>query len=1127
MKEFSGHAMRKKYLNLIIILVIILLNHSSLFAKKKSDKEIQTYPYEWSFQQDTEPLQTEVVGNPLDYAGRRIGIDVRNFELPRAYENSYRFACRFPLIDYVSNQPLYMKQWTEDVSERFIEIQKKEGIKVTNYALELLRDTQEFPSMSISENVELLEDFKDMIRSRSFSTSYQNAVSKLVEKYLIAKSLVSKAKENLSPDDLKFFNDNPAYFLIPDGEHMPSLTGDVSTQFEFIEHARKFKYQYMFFAAKIMSEAIYNYWNLTKDMSVSDIYNDQSAYKEPFIYVTNSLRIVIRGVGDDVYTKDADLLIDIGGDDIYQNNAGGCRSSFEEIAVCIDHNGNDTYDSPNDTYVQGFGFLGCGFLADFNGNDIYSAKHFAQGAGVCGVGVLWDESGFDTYDAHAFCQGAGMFGLGMLLDNNGEDIYDCATLGQGGATTLGMGVLSDLDGDDRYYLAIDESKDKLGNLAGYGQGGALSFRNYPWSKKLTAYGGAGLLFDASGNDRYWAKGWCDQGGSYIMSLGALVDQSGNDHYTANTGQGSGIHITNAILIDKEGHDIYEGGFRTGGSGGDRSPGFFIDYAGNDVYRSGTSSYGTGVKPASYSLFIDYQGADTYICDEPENEITFNNWQSFGGVWPGSEPYSCPYAICMDLEGEDDYHVRYHKNNCERSSFGHGIFIDTEWNEGDVIGEITNELKKQKLPELSDKIKESTYYRDITELLSSSAFIRFQAIGKIIRNSADIIPYLTETLKTSENRNVNRDVLEIIHYYIMNNMLDENTEKELISCLDSPDEEVRYVIADDIGMWNIETGENALLNIAVSDTSADVRYAVLRSLVQLESMKGLLIARRLSEKDPSEKVRRIATDYQGVVDDGVDPFPLLSYILQHDSSPSVRVEAAEAFGKLKDDRAVPLLRKASQSFDVYLQRAAGKSLAELGYIEGIDILIKSLSFPSIDAFENYNYNVPNFISMYSGFDLPESERYDQQKWREWFDKNKFQIDIQENLKNLDVYHVLQDSIDQFEQQEKIPFLEKFVASHSNFIKAKKDLAQILNRAAWDMVTAPETSEKYNPKSGVEYAKRAVELDPQLNYIDTLAEAYYQNGDYANALKICNDIIGDNPKDKMFLERKELCEKKLQN
>ena len=1095
-----------------------------LFAKKKQ-VEIEPYPHEWYFQQDTEPLKTEIIGNPLDYAGKRIGMDVRNFELPRAYENSYRFACRFPLIDYVSNRPLYMKQWTEEVSEKFIKLQNEEGIRVTNYALELLRDTEEFPSMKITQNVALFEDFKDMLRSRSFTSEYQMAILNLVENYLIAKSMITNAKESLSPDDLKFFNDNPGYFLIPDGESMPSLTGDVSTQFEFIRHARKFKYQYMFFAAKIMSEAIYNYWNVTKNMQASNIYTNQSAYAEPFIYVTNSLRIVIRGVGNDVYTKDADLLIDIGGDDIYQNNAGGCRSSFEEIAVCIDHNGNDTYDSPDDMYVQGFGFLGCGFLADFNGNDIYSAKHFAQGAGVCGVGVLWDESGRDTYDAHAFCQGAGMFGLGILLDNNGEDFYDCATLGQGGATTLGIGILSDLDGDDRYDLAIDESKDKLGNLAGYGQGGALSFRDYPWNEKLTAYGGAGLLFDASGNDRYWAKGWCDQGGSYIMSLGALVDQSGNDHYTANTGQGSGIHITNAILIDKDGHDIYEGGFRTGGSGGDRSSGFFIDYAGNDIYKSRTSSYGTGVKPMSYSLFIDYKGEDTYICDKPKNDIIFNNWQSFGGVWPESEPYNWPYAICLDLAGEDDYQVRFHANNCERSSFGHGIFVDTEWNGRDVIGDIKIELKSQKLPKLSNRITQSQFFDEIKDVLSPSAFIRFQAIGNLIQYSQDIIPYLTEILQTSENRNVNRDVLEILHYFLVNEELSESSHKELFSLLIASDKEVRYVIADDIGMWNIEAGENALLNIAVADTSADVRYVVLRSLLKFESMKGLIIARRLSEKDPSEKVRRIATAYLGVVEDGVDPFPLLSYILQHDSSPSVRVEAAEVFGKLKDERAVPLLTKASQSFDVYLQRAAGKSLAELGYIEGIDILIKSLSFPSIDAFENYNYNVPNFISMYSGFDLPESKRYDQQKWREWFDENKFQINIQENLKNLDEYNALQDSIVQLEEQEKIQPFEIFLASHQNFIKARKDLAYILNSVAWEMVTAPEGSKKYDLQNGLEYAKRCVELDPQLNYIDTLAESYYLNGDYVNALKICDEIIEDNPNETMFLERKKLCEQKL--
>ncbi len=1119
--------MRKKYLILLLLFVTILVNHSLLQAKKKSNKEIESYPYELYFQQNTEPIKAEIVGNPLDYAGKRIGMDVRNFELPRAYENSYRFACRFPIIDYISNQPLYMKQWAEEVSEKFTKIQTEEGIKVTNYALELLRDTKEFPPMSISEDVELLKDFKDMLRSRSFTPEYRMAVLNLVENYLIAKSMIVKAKENLSPEDLQFFNDNPGYFLIPDGEHMPSLTGDVSTHFEFIEHARKFKYQYMFFAAKIMSAAIYEYWDATKDLNISEIYTESSAHEEPFIYVTNSLRIVIRGTGDDVYTKDADLLIDIGGDDVYQNNAGGCRSSYEEIAVCIDHNGNDKYDSPNDIFVQGFGFLGCGFLADFNGNDIYAAKHFAQGAGVCGVGVLWDESGFDTYDAHAFCQGAGMFGLGMLLDNNGEDLYSCATLGQGGATTLGLGILSDLDGDDKYYLAIDESKDNLGNLPGYGQGGALSFRNYPWIKKLTAYGGAGLLFDASGNDRYWTKGWCDQGGSYIMSLGALVDAKGNDHYTANTGQGSGIHITNAILIDKDGHDIYEGDFRTGGSGGDRSPGFFIDYAGNDIYKSRTSSYGTGVKPMSYSLFIDYQGEDTYICDEPENGVTFNNWDSFGGVWPESEPYNWPFTICMDLAGEDDYQVRFHENNCERSSFGHGIFVDTEWHNGDIIGDIKNELKDQKFPKLSDKIRQSPYFENIKDLLSPSAFIRFQAIGRLIQDSQEIIPYLTEILHISENRNVNRDVLEILHYFLINEELTESSQKELLSLLEAPEEEVRYIIADDIGIWKMDIGENALSNIALSDTSADVRYAVLRSLLKLESMKGLITARKLSEKDVSEKVRRIATVYMGVVNDGVDPFPLLSYILQHDSSPSVRVEAAEVFGKLKDARAVPLLRKASRSFDVYLQRAAGKSLAELGFIEGIEILIKSLSFPSIDAFENYNYNIPNFISMYSGFNLPESERYDQQKWHEWFEKNKFHINIQENLKNLDEYKFLQDSIAQLEQHEKIQPLEIFLASHQDFIKARKDLAHILNSVAWGMITSPEGSEQYDLKNGLEYAKRCVELDPQLNYIDTLAEAYYRKGDYAQALKICNDVIADHPTNKMFLERKKLCEQKLRN
>ena len=133
-----------------------------------------------------------------------------------------------------------------------------------------------------------------------------------------------------------------------------------------------------------------------------------------------------------------------------------------------------------------------------------------------------------------------------------------------------------------------------------------------------------------------------------MSLGVLVDNEGNDHYICGTGQGSGIHVTNAILIDKKGDDVYEGGFRAGGSGGDRSPGFLIDYEGNDTYISSTSSYGTACKPFAFSLLIDYKGNDKYICDRPKGDVLFNDWHSFGGVWPESDPNAWPYAICLDL-----------------------------------------------------------------------------------------------------------------------------------------------------------------------------------------------------------------------------------------------------------------------------------------------------------------------------------------------------------------------------------------------------------------------------------------------------------------------------------------------
>ncbi|MDQ7780133.1 MAG: hypothetical protein RDV41_10550, partial [Planctomycetota bacterium] len=643
------------------------------------------------FESDPSPVVSRVSGNPLDYAGARLGIDVRNFELPRSYETGYRFACRFPIIDFVSNQPLFMKQWTEDSAGRISLRHRDAGMLVVNDCLEILRGTADFPQCDTLKDADAAKDFNAGLAKSGFTEKYGTELGRLCADMLLASRLVTEARKDLTDDDVKFFDANPGYFVAPDGKKMPELTGDVGSFFKFIERARRVRFEYIFLAAKTLAESVGRYTAATKGWGTADFFRDPAKAGATFELQTPFGPLVVAGCGDDTHKTDAALIIDLGGNDVYANNAGGCRSMKERAALCIDHSGDDQYSAPDQLCVQGFGFCGVGMLIDLGGNDRYISKHFSQGAGIMGVGVLHDAAGDDSYICNAFCQGAGAFGLGALLDSAGEDFYECATLGQGAGMTLGLGVISDLAGDDRYYACVTGKKDALNNLPGYSQGGGVSFRQLPAERSLTPYGGVGLLVDSEGNDRYRAGGWNSQGGSYIMSLGALVDMSGNDHYSGGTAQGSGIHITNAIFIDKDGNDIYEGGFRAGGSGSDRSPGFFIDYRGNDIYNSSTASYGTSCKPFGLSIFVDYEGSDKYVSKRPKGPIVMNDWDSFGGIWPESEPHMWPYAICLDLGGKDDYEVRNHRNDSERQSFGHGIHLDMEWNGGDVFGEIKNPL----------------------------------------------------------------------------------------------------------------------------------------------------------------------------------------------------------------------------------------------------------------------------------------------------------------------------------------------------------------------------------------------------------------------------------------------------
>ena len=116
-------------------------------------------------------------------------------------------------------------------------------------------------------------------------------------------------------------------------------------------------------------------------------------------------KIAIGGFGDNVYSDDYAIIIDLCGNDVYR---GRFAAGFGEIpfSVVIDLGGNDFYSSEK-VFNAGAGVMGVGILWDLEGNDIYQNSHISQGAGIFGLGAIIDESGDNIYQSGFFSQGAG------------------------------------------------------------------------------------------------------------------------------------------------------------------------------------------------------------------------------------------------------------------------------------------------------------------------------------------------------------------------------------------------------------------------------------------------------------------------------------------------------------------------------------------------------------------------------------------------------------------------------------------------------------------------------------------------------------------------------------------------
>lgn len=178
------------------------------------------------------------------------------------------------------------------------------------------------------------------------------------------------------------------------------------------------------------------------------------------------------------YSNDYLLIADIGGDDVYANNAGsnmvdlnyapassgvsgvrgfgparGCQQAIAglrqgdcvpAVAAVLDLRGYDEYGvlqspdldarcTPATTQLirrmvtGGVGFLGVGILRDAgDADDNYTSKTVSLGAGhIFGVGLLSDGGGNDSYLSVRNSQGFALVGgVGILADRAGNDTYD-------------------------------------------------------------------------------------------------------------------------------------------------------------------------------------------------------------------------------------------------------------------------------------------------------------------------------------------------------------------------------------------------------------------------------------------------------------------------------------------------------------------------------------------------------------------------------------------------------------------------------------------------------------------------------------------------------------------------------
>lgn len=163
------------------------------------------------------------------------------------------------------------------------------------------------------------------------------------------------------------------------------------------------------------------------------------------------------------------ISIDLGGDDTYvEARAMVAINATLPVSFHLDMGGNDVHVDPTSLYDAR-----SPLLSALGSN----AGHPSQASAIFGgAAILVDVNGNDIYEAASRSQGFGRLGVGLLADLAGNDIFTAGSASQaasGETFTLGAGILFNANGNDDY-------------VAESGQG----------------FGLGSIFLDVGGDDRY-------------------------------------------------------------------------------------------------------------------------------------------------------------------------------------------------------------------------------------------------------------------------------------------------------------------------------------------------------------------------------------------------------------------------------------------------------------------------------------------------------------------------------------------------------------------------------------------------------------------------------------------------